>query len=60
MNNLGGITMSEDQWCNALYFPNGRKRFGGVFCRLEPGHFGDHWCDAEDEMAHENEDDNKS
>ncbi len=40
-----------DSWCNALYFPYGRRKSGGVFCRLEPDHEGDHWCEAEDEMA---------
>lgn len=44
------MTDSSD-WCNALYFPHGRRRYGGVFCRLEPGHDGDHWCEAEDEMS---------
>lgn len=41
---------SWDETCNTLYFPHGRKKLGGVFCRLEPGHDGDHWCEAEDEM----------
>lgn len=36
--------------CDALYFPYGRKKLGGVHCRLDPGHTGDHWCEAEDEM----------
>ena len=36
-------------WCNALYFPHGRYKFGGMFCRLELGHDGDHWCEHEDE-----------
>lgn len=40
----------SDKWCNALYFPYGRRQFGGVFCRLDPGHDGDHWCEAEDEI----------
>lgn len=35
---------------NALYFPYGRRKLGGVYCRLEPDHAGDHWCAAEDEM----------
>lgn len=48
-------TMNDSvDWCNALYFPFGRRRLGGVYCRLESGHDGDHWCDAEDEMAAEN------
>lgn len=42
--------VNRDQWCNALYFPRGRKPLGGVFCRLERGHDGDHWCEQEDEM----------
>lgn len=45
--------MARDDSCNALYFPYGRRKFGGVFCRLEPGHVGDHWCEAEDEMSEE-------
>lgn len=40
----------SDKWCDALYFPHGRRKFGGVYCRLEPGHDGDHWCEAEEEM----------
>lgn len=40
----------SDNWCNALYFPHGRHKLGGVFCRLEPGHDGDHWCEHQDEM----------
>lgn len=45
--------MADENWCNALYFPYGRRRFGGVFCRLETDHDGDHWCEAEDEMDDE-------
>lgn len=40
----------SDNWCDALYFPYGRRKLGGVHCRLEPEHDGDHWCEAEDEM----------
>ena len=40
----------SDNWCDALYFPYGRRKLGGVRCRLEPEHDGDHWCEAEDEM----------
>jgi len=43
---------SED-WCDALYFPYGRRKLGGVHCRLEVGHSGEHWCEAEDEMSEE-------
>lgn len=39
-----------EKWCNALYFPHGRQKLRGVFCRLEPNHSGDHWCEAENEM----------
>lgn len=42
---------SWDETCNTLYFPYGRRKLGGVYCRLEAGHDGDHWCEAEDEMA---------
>ena len=48
---------SSGDWCNALYFPYGRHKLGGVFCRLEPGHDGDHWCEHEDEMGLELVDD---
>lgn len=41
--------MTDQNWCNALYFPNGRHKFGGMFCRLEPGHSGDHWCEAQEQ-----------
>lgn len=44
---------SSNNWCDALYFPYGRRPLGGVHCRLEPGHAGDHWCEAEEEMAEE-------
>jgi hypothetical protein len=44
------VTYGADKWCDALYFPNGRRKLGGVRCRLEPGHDGDHWCEAEDNM----------
>jgi len=40
----------SDNWCDALYFPYGRRKLGGVHCRLEPEHDGDHWCEREDEM----------
>lgn len=40
----------SNNWCDALYFPYGRHQLGGVHCRLKPGHAGDHWCEAEDEM----------
>lgn len=40
----------SEEWCDALYFPHGRRKYGGVHCRLEPGHEGEHWCEAEDEM----------
>lgn len=45
------IVASSNDWCNALYFPSRRRKLGGVFCRLEPGHAGDHWCERQDEMA---------
>ena len=47
---IGMPVADSDNWCNALYFPQGRHKFGGVFCRLELGHDGDHWCEHEDEM----------
>jgi len=47
---IGVVVASKDEWCNALYFPNGRHKFGGMFCRLAPDHGGDHWCEAEDEV----------
>lgn len=40
----------SDSWCNALYFPHGRQKYGGRYCRLERGHSGRHWCEAEDEI----------
>ena len=43
------MTGSND-WCNALYFPFGRRKLGGMFCRLDPGHSGDHWCEHQDEL----------
>ena len=46
------MSASED-WCDALYFPYGRRKLGGVYCRLESGHSGEHWCEAEDEMSEE-------
>ena len=46
----GSEVASWDETCNTLYFPYGRRKLGGVYCRLEPGHDGDHWCEAEDEM----------
>lgn len=42
---------NSDRWCDALYFPYGRRKLGGVRCRLEPGHNGDHWCEAEEEKG---------
>ena len=42
--------VDSDNWCNALYFPHGRHKLGGVFCRLEQGHVGEHWCEREDEL----------
>lgn len=48
--------MADSEWCNALYFPYGRRKLGGVFCRLEPDHAGDHWCEAEDEMGEDQDD----
>ena len=36
-----------------LYVPYGRRKLGGVYCRLEAGHSGEHWCEAEDEMSEE-------
>lgn len=42
---------NSNNWCDALYFPHGRRKLGGVHCRLELGHPGDHWCEAEDENA---------
>lgn len=45
--------MVDENCCNALYFPHGRRKLGGVFCRLERDHAGDHWCEAEDEMGDE-------
>lgn len=50
---LGLSVTSSNDWCDALYFPSGRHKFGGVHCRLEPNHAGDHWCEREDEMAEE-------
>jgi hypothetical protein len=47
---IGVRVAGSDNWCDALYFPSGRHKFGGVFCRLEPGHTGDHWCEREDEI----------
>jgi|GEM_PF-3867957 len=44
-------SMTDSDWRNARYFPYGRRKLGGVFCRLEPDHTGDHWCEAEDEMG---------
>lgn len=45
-----GVPVSDsDGWCNALYFPHGRRRLGGMFCRLDLGHIGDHWCEHQDE-----------
>lgn len=47
-----GNSMSQaNAWCDSLYFPHGRKKSGGVRCRLDAGHDGDHWCEAEDEMG---------
>lgn len=40
-----------DAWCDSLYFPYGRTKLGGVRCRLQAGHDGDHWCQAVDEMG---------
>ena len=40
----------SDNWCHALYFPYGRRNLGEVQCRLQPGHDGEHWCEAEYEM----------
>ena len=48
---IGVRVAGSDNWCDALYFPFGRHKFGGVRCRLEPGHPGDHWCEAEDEKS---------
>ena len=31
----------------------GAGSLGGVYCRLEAGHAGEHWCEAEDEMSEE-------
>ena len=45
--------MADRNWCDALYFPYGRRKLGGVHCRLEPDHAGAHWCEAEDEMGDE-------
>lgn len=46
-----GSPMDNSVTCDSLYFPDGRKKLGGVRCRLETGHDGDHWCEAEDEMG---------
>jgi len=46
----GVLVAGSDISCNALYFPHGRHKLGGVFCRLELGHDGVHWCEAQDEM----------
>lgn len=48
---LGSSVTRSSNWCDALYFPLGRRKLGGVHCRLEPDHAGDHWSEAEDEMA---------
>ena len=40
----------SDNWCDALHFPYGRRKLGGVHCRLEFERDGDHWCEAEAEM----------
>ena len=48
--------MTDSDWCNALYFPYGLRKLGGVFCRLELDHAGDHWCEAEDEMGEDQDD----
>jgi hypothetical protein len=46
--------MYEDgKYCNTLYFPRGRHKSGGMYCRLKPGHTGDHWCEHEDEYEPE-------
>lgn len=45
----------SEEWCDALYFPYGRRKLGGVYCRLESGHSGEHWCEAEDQMSEEYE-----
>lgn len=41
--------VDSDKWCSALYFPHGRHKLGGMYCRLEIGHDGAHWCEHEDE-----------
>ncbi len=43
--------IEKDMWCDALYYPYGRKQLGGVRCRLRTGHDGDHWCEAEARVA---------
>lgn len=50
----------DNNWCNALYFPFGREKLGGMYCRLEKGHSGNHWCEHEDEIRHEEENSNHS
>ncbi len=42
---------SASNWCDGLYLPHGRRKSGGVHCRLASGHSGDHWCEAEDELT---------
>ena len=48
-NEMEAPVVDSDKWCNALYFPPGRHKLGGMFCRLETGHDGKHWCEHEDE-----------
>lgn len=48
-NEMEAPVVDSDKWCNALHFPRGRHKLGGMFCRLEIGHDGEHWCEQEDE-----------
>lgn len=48
-NEMEAPVVGSDKWCNALYFPHGRHKLGGMFCRLEIGHDGEHWCEQEDD-----------